>query len=189
MVILIVGVAVASVASAGRSAPATRLHRFVGFQGSRITKGLTIQGRISGSCWTQSLVVGRPYGWRCMHGNGIYDPCFTASSHSALAVCPEMPWSRRVYVMLLTRPLPTWTPYFFNPRFPWGVWTTNGKRCASYAGSAVAGVAGRQVTYGCVGGGLLVGLADQRTSRWSIRYVTGWQARTSVLVGITDAWT
>jgi hypothetical protein len=150
---------------------------------------LLVRQRVAGSCWTTSAVVGRAYSWRCLHRNEIHDPCFSATRHSSIVVCPVRPWSRTVLVIRLTSALPGWKEYGFDQNFPWGVWTTNHKRCFSYSGSATGGVAGRAVTYGCEGGGLLVGLADRRTRQWTIHYVAGWHSTTAVVVGITDAWT
>jgi hypothetical protein len=187
---LVIGAAIVGVAAgAERSATATRLHRVAVFDGHGLAKDLTIQSRVSGFCWTQSLVVDRTYSWRCLHRNDIYDPCFSATSGSSVVVCPTRPWARTVDVIHITRPLPHWSRLRFNPRFPWGIWTTNHKRCFSYAGSATDEVAGRGVTYGCEGGGLLVGLANRRGPQWTIHFASDSHAKRAVLVGVTDVWT
>jgi hypothetical protein len=176
-------------ASADRAAETTTLHQFTGFRGGSLATDLRVRARIAGSCWTTSLVEGRAFSWRCMYDNGIYDPCFSATAHSSVAVCPVKPWSTTVSVMRLTGSLPTWKHYSFNPGFPWGIWTTNHRHCVSYSGSATGDVAGRRVTYGCDGGGLLLGFANRQAKEWTIHYVPGRQSKKAVLVGITDAWT
>jgi hypothetical protein len=167
----------------------TVIHRFTAFEVKSIAPRVSVTAMVTGWCWTISDTVDRRYSWRCMHDNGIYDPCFSASAHSDTVVCPTRPWKQAVTEIHLTRALPTWTGTSSPLRFPWGVWTTNGKRCLSYAGDATDDVAGLRVTYGCDGGGLLLGLADQRRKTWTIHYVPGLHSTAVRQVGVTDAWT
>jgi hypothetical protein len=114
---VVVGVAAGSIPASGAAGGTVR-HRFSGFSGSSLASGLLVRERVAGSCWTTSAVVGRAYSWRCLHGNEIHDPCFSATRHSSIVVCPVRPWSRTVLVIRLTSALPGWKEYGFDQNFP-----------------------------------------------------------------------
>jgi hypothetical protein len=138
---LLVGVAGASAASAGQER--TVVHHYVAFKDGRLAPGLTVRASVPGYCWSTSVVEGRRYTWRCIRGNAIHDPCFSAKPRSRFVVCPDAPWSKRVLVLRLTRPLPPWKVYGGHWRkWPWGVTTADGKHCFTLAGTATGEVAG-----------------------------------------------
>jgi hypothetical protein len=176
---------------------ATRVHQFAAFRPGRLAPQLHVAHQVSGSCPGPSLVVGRRsvLAWRCSIGNHIRDPCFSSSETSRSAVCLIRPWRTGVLLVRLTSRLPSETLLAHAERNPWGIWTSNGKRCVSYSGSAYGVMAGRSVTYGCDGGGILLGFANTRKGLWTIDYApryagpgaTRRQARIS-RVGITDVW-
>jgi hypothetical protein len=175
----------ASVSSA--SEQPTAIHYYVAFKAGRLAPGLTVIKSVRGSCWEESVLETRRYAWRCLSGNFIYDPCFSASSRGRVVVCPEYAWSRRVRVMRLTQSLPRWHDYERTRFTPWGIWTTTGKRCfllSHWQGR----VAGKPQSYNCVGGGVLAGFADRRRPTWKIYYAPSWRSKRVTLVAITDAW-
>ena len=74
--------------------------------------------------------------------------------------------------------------------WPWGVWTANGKHCQAWISPADWEIIrGKRVTYGCAGGGRLLGFVDVRKSVWTIDYTPRDELRARVVrIGITDAW-
>jgi len=60
-----------------------------------------------GSCWTNSNIIGRSDVWRCMIGNEIFDPCYTAADKATI-VCGAQTDIQKPsgFVLKLTQPLP-----------------------------------------------------------------------------------
>lgn len=60
-----------------------------------------------GSCWTGSNIIQRPDVWRCMIGNEIFDPCYTAHDKTTI-ICGARPEIKEPsgFVLKLTGPLP-----------------------------------------------------------------------------------
>jgi len=60
-----------------------------------------------GSCWTNSNIIQRSDVWRCMIGNEIFDPCYTAQDKTTI-VCDAKPDIKKPsgFVLKLTKPLP-----------------------------------------------------------------------------------
>ena len=60
-----------------------------------------------GSCWTNSNIIQRPDAWRCMIGNEIFDPCYTAQDKTTI-VCDAKPDIEKPsgFVLKLIKPLP-----------------------------------------------------------------------------------
>ena len=60
-----------------------------------------------GSCWTNSNIVQRSDVWRCMIGNEIFDPCYTARDKTTI-ICDALPEIENPtgFVLKLTKPLP-----------------------------------------------------------------------------------
>jgi hypothetical protein len=183
---LLVASVCAGTASSGERP--TAVHSFVAFKAGKLAPGLTVSASVRGYCWSTSGVESRSYAWRCLRGNTIHDPCFSATPRSNSVVCPERPWSKRVRLLRLTRPLPRWKLYKSRQDFPWGIWATTGKRCFSLAATATGEVAGKRHTYDCVDGGVLAGFAHRRKATWTIYYAPSWRSKRVTLVGITNAW-
>jgi hypothetical protein len=103
----------------------------------------------SGECWTDSIAVARPGGWRCAVDNEIYDPCFSSPELTGAVICDANPATKHPgFVLTLTKPLPnasTGTPTY--PR-PWLVKLADGARCEIETGT-IASVNGLDVPYGC----------------------------------------
>lgn len=187
----------ASSLASRKGGAATRVHEFVAFRAGKLAPRLKVKGRASGACRVRSLVVGRrtALAWRCSTGHLIRDPCFSATSSSKSVVCPRYPWRNDVLLVRLNSRLPREKFLEHAKNDPWGIWTANGKRCISYAGSALDTMKGKSVTYGCVGGGILLGYANTERRRWTISYAPrnagagpeGRRVETPV-VGIIDVW-
>jgi hypothetical protein len=196
-----VAIALTLIAPAGlRSVSAetpTRVHEFRAFRAGALVDRLKVTASTTGSCGGPSLVVGRAsaYAWRCSTHSIIRDPCFSAFAESRKVVCPMVPWKANVVRVRLTSRLPS-EPYLaHSEKNPWAIWTANGKRCMSYAGSGLATMNGKPVTYGCRRGGILLGYADTRHRPWTIYYAAhyvpprhGRRRPPMLRVGITDIW-
>jgi hypothetical protein len=169
----------------------TVLHTYTTFEHAKLAPGLVVRASARGSCWTLSEVESRPYTWRCLHGNYIHDPCFSATPTSSLVACPDAPWSSQVLLLRLTKPLPHWHTYkppIPASAWPWGIITIAGKHCISAASAATGEINGKQITYVCQGGGLLVGFTHRTTATWTIWYASSFTSKHLTLVTIADAW-
>jgi len=174
-------------AAASSAERPTVVHYYAAFDNGKLASDLNVTERVRGYCPSESGILVRRYAWRCFGGRYIYDPCFSRTARSGVVVCSKLPWSKKVRLMRLTRPLPSWTQYRNRRNSPWGIWTATGKRC--FALSHVQGtVAGRPQTYNCVGGGVLAGYADRRRPAWRIYYAPSWRSKRVTPVRVTDAW-
>src|SRR5260370_20647467 len=73
-----------------------------------------------GSCWTESIAVGRSGAWRCMVGNSISDPCFGIPANPCELVFGANPALKTGgFVVKLTRPLPKLS-HLNREDEPWG---------------------------------------------------------------------
>ncbi|HTD36960.1 MAG TPA: hypothetical protein VK669_05575 [Candidatus Limnocylindrales bacterium] len=91
----------------------------------------------SGSCWTRSIAApSRADAWRCMLGNEIYDPCFSAKP-PGVVVCDVNPVTGgRGFAVRLTKPLPAGEPLFAaRLALPWVVQLANGEVCVPLTGT------------------------------------------------------
>ena len=68
---------------------------------------------------------------------------------------------------------------------PWGIQTTDGKSCRVYTGLTKL-IAGKVMTYGCSGGGGLIGQPRKQQKLWRIRFAKGTAA--PVWKGVKTAW-
>ena len=169
----------------------TVLHTYTPFENEKLAPGLVVRASVQGSCWTLSEVESRPYTWRCLHKNYIHDPCFSATPTSSMVACPDAPWSSRVLLLRLTKPLPRWHTYkppISASAWPWGIITIAGKHCISAASAATGEINGQRITYVCEGGGLLVGFTHRTTPTWTIWYASTFASKHLELVTIADAW-
>ena len=184
-------------ASDSRASARTVVHVFAGFQSGRIAPGLTVTARQSGTCGSPTFADPRAYSWRCFSANYVLDPCFSSTARSRTVVCPGRPWGRTVIVLRMVAPFTAWKRPAPRLSYPWGIWTTTGKRCYSLAGGTFADVDSEFVTFACLGGGILVGYVDTKRQPWSIEYVAvkwlklpaGNPHLPMARVSITDVWT
>ncbi|HEY5161242.1 MAG TPA: hypothetical protein VII83_09285 [Gaiellaceae bacterium] len=177
------------VASAAASGRATVVHHFVAFEGGNLASGLQLGKSARGYCWEGSIADGRSDAWRCFRGNFILDPCFSnGRSSQPYVVCPAAPWSTRVTLLRLTKPLPlsngnkgsraaTW---------PWGIVTSNRQRCLAATG-ATSSIAGQWISYYCRSGGSLLGKPNRHAPTWTIFFAAKGSHHLT-RVAISDAW-
>jgi hypothetical protein len=98
----------------------------------------------SGSCWSSSIASNRPDAWRCMVGNEIFDPCFSARRGVVCAADPRRAGSG--FLLRPTKPLPV--PDAGSQPQPFMVELSDGSICDRFTGT-LALVAGRIVRFGC----------------------------------------
>ncbi|MDR3566892.1 MAG: hypothetical protein P4L43_02575 [Syntrophobacteraceae bacterium] len=152
------------------SGRATELIRFV--------PRLPGHGMLSGYCWTGSIAVDRPDAWRCMAGNGIFDPCFTGKDKGFVVCDPDPAKSDPGMRMKLTRPLPV-PDAQTAPAAKAGAWLVelaDGSTCRKRTGAGWE-IQGLIVNYYCEGGkkGVeidLVGDLDTSGPLWTVRKAT-----------------
>ncbi|MGZ4402696.1 MAG: hypothetical protein ACXVRI_07595 [Gaiellaceae bacterium] len=70
---------------------------------------------------------------------------------------------------------------------PWALELAEGARCVKFTG-ATGAIAGLGISYGCSGGGVLVGEPRRRTATWTIFYGSGFKAKTLAERPIAEAW-
>jgi hypothetical protein len=138
-------------------------------------------------CTPGSFVVARAY--RCMAGDGIYDPCWAAHHTSPSELfCLLAPWDRTVIEVHSTGPLEA-VAEDSDPNFLWGLELATGQRCLALQGPADE-IAGRRLAYGC-GKGLYVLANIDRSHRpwraWTAREKDGF-AQGSGTLNVTMAW-
>ena len=83
----------------------TEVVLFTPWSSSGLRHGFTVSGNVKGSCWIHFLASERPDAWRCMAGDDIDDPCFVSSSDGRTLACAEGPFSKRVTLMTVAKPL------------------------------------------------------------------------------------
>ncbi len=151
--------------------------------------GFSVAHRAAGSCWTQSLTTSRPDAWRCFIGNDIWDPCFESTPHSLVAACAETPFTQRVVLLTLKKPLPSEgnaTTAMLQPKGePWGLRLTDGDRCTFESGATDV-VGGERMNYECRGNGWIVGFPDRSKPVWIAKKIV-WPSKRVVKAEVAAA--
>jgi hypothetical protein len=145
-----------------------------------LRRDFTVSERVKGSCWIHSLASERPDAWRCMEdgaGHGIYDPCFSGSTHKNTLACAEGPFSNRITLLTVTKPLADTmklTGELWGLRLrgsPWGLRLVNGDTCV-FAQGATDVFEGERLNYACAKTtGWIFGRPDRSTAIWTARGV------------------
>jgi hypothetical protein len=147
---------------------------FSPWSASTLRDGFTITQKASGSCWTHSLVSGRGDAWRCFEGSDILDPCFAGAPQALIVACAQSPFSHRLVLLSLKKPLSdsqNATTRRLEPKGePWGLRLTNGDTCV-FATGATDVVAGERMNYACARDGWIIGAPDRSTAVWTARSV------------------
>jgi hypothetical protein len=133
----------------------------------KLAYNMRVAQTISGDCWTDSIVTSRGGAYRCMAGNDILDPCFAAASHPREVACAPNPFSTRIVMFKLSKPLPSGTTPMTQSlqphNQPWGLRLTNGDKC-TFAWGATDVVRGERLNYSCEGkDGWIIGQPDHST--------------------------
>jgi hypothetical protein len=131
--------------------------------------GFTVTQKASGSCWTHSLVSDRADAWRCFEGNDILDPCFARAPQTHVVACAQSPFSHRLVLLSLKKPLTddqNATTRWLQPKGePWGLRLTSGDTCV-FATGATDVVAGERMNYACRKTGWIIGAPGRSTVQW-----------------------
>jgi serine/threonine protein kinase len=141
-----------------------------------------------GNCWTTSETAARTDAYRCMSGNNIYDPCFTAVQPGQ-ALCPvDGPWSNSGVLLTHSGPVAGLTPNKDEGTRgpPWAIQLGDGTNCLAISG-ATSLIAGQRLGYGCSGGVGLYGEVQRKGSVWMI-YVGTAHSATLAVKPIAVAW-
>jgi hypothetical protein len=173
-------------ATAGGSRTKTIIYRAFAASGK---PAIHVTKTVRGFCWEGSLAAARDDAWRCLSGNGIYDPCFSSGKARGIVLCVPEPWKKSGVKIKLTRPLPK--PYAGKPStngLPWGIETTSGLRCVAATG-ATAAIGHVRANYGCLTGeDWLWGSPSRKSEPWTI-YIAPLNARKlSARVKVAIAW-
>lgn len=108
-------------------------------------KGAT--GSAKGNCdLGGSLALQRADAWRCIVGNEIYDPCFSARAHATSVICGASPNKPVGITVSLPRPLPAHDPVQGSQA--WILQLGDGTICGFLTG-ATFGIKGQRANYGC----------------------------------------
>lgn len=183
----------APVGSAAPSIPSrtTTLHVYLAFRADgRLATNLKVTSRSRGDCRSASHTSLRWDAWRCYRGSAYGDPCFSNTrGPTQYVVCPLAPWSKRVALMRLSKPLPLNGNSTADPlrAEPWGIVTAAGTRCRSIATGTIS-VAGMRVSYGCSNGAYLVGETRRAAQPWKIFQLRSERANKLTEVTLASAW-
>jgi hypothetical protein len=193
--------AAATLTFIGAAAPtATSGHVFAAFDHhGHVARALTVLARTKGTCRKGSLADSRVDAWRCHSTNvvvvggkklsNLFDPCFAVPSNPNV-VCARAPWSNRVVLLRLTKPLPRRLGKrgeALPAGAPWGIVTTTGRRCTLITGATTA-ISGLRINYACSGGAALAGDVDRGKPTWTIFFERTRHSTQFTLVSIRSAW-
>ena len=102
---------------------------------------------VKGNCGMGgSLAVQRADAWRCIVGNEIYDPCFSARAHARSVICGATPDRPVGITVSLPAPLPAHDPVRGSQA--WILQLGDGTTCGFLTG-ATFGIKGQRANYGC----------------------------------------
>ena len=147
---------------------ATEIQVFSAYGSQGLHHDLRVSSHVSGSCWTQSITLSaRIDAWRCMSGNQIHDPCFSAPSGHEVA-CVANPFDHRTVLISLSEPLPVYNRPLPPRTQPWGIKLSSTVRCVFLTGTTTV-EEGMRENYGC-GKGLAFGEPDRSGPVWHIFY-------------------
>jgi hypothetical protein len=140
---------------------------------------------------------------------------FLPPDQPALVACADSPFSPEVVVLRLTEPLARHkevqapdaadtaagdatgggsdaatdsdSPYSIDPwDLPWALELANGEQCTLLRGTLTV-LAGQTVSYGCTGGGAILGEVRHQTELWTVNYLAQGDVA-STLVPVVTAW-
>lgn len=148
----------------------TTVVTFAPWAHGQLRQGYTVAVKAKGSCFNNALTTNRSDAWRCVIGNDIYDPCFSGAARATVLACAEDPFSRRLVLLSLQKPISTEdaaTTDMLQPHGePWGLRLANGETCA-FATGATDVAQGMRMNYECKGNDFLVGFPDRSKALWT----------------------
>lgn len=128
---------------------------------------------VKGTCdMGKSVAVLRADAWRCMAGNVIYDPCFSAKAHATSVICGASPDKPVGITITLPQPLPTHAPVHGSQA--WILQLGDGTTCTFLTG-ATFGIKGQRANYGCSDSirDYVVGMPIQGRVWYAVRAILG----------------
>jgi hypothetical protein len=187
----VIGAPAFALALAVQAATKTSVVVFSPWSSGALRRGLVVTAKVKGTCWTHSLSRSRRDAWRCMAaGSEIYDPCFSGAQKRAFVACSGDPFSKRVVLMSLQKPLsnerqPT-TEWLQPKGEPWALRLTSGETCFFETGATDV-VAGMRMNYQCDRGKWVLDFPDRRKVLWTVgtivwpkRHITAENVATAV---------
>jgi hypothetical protein len=172
-----------------QAATKTSVVVFSAWSSGSLRSGFVVTNKVKGKCWTHSLSTNRPDAWRCMESSDIYDPCFSSSHSATLVACSDDPFSKRVLLMSLTKPLSNAsepTTEMLQPKGqPWGLRLADGERCFFSTGATDV-VAGMRMNYECDKGKWVLDFPDRSKSLWTAKTIA-WPNRHVTAVNVSAA--
>jgi hypothetical protein len=189
----------------------TDVRYLVPFTPDGLNPQFTATATVEGSCDFPSIaVLGRPDAWDCISAdNEIFDPCFEqpmlAPDELGQLACVDSPFTTEVTLLNLTAPLMREKEAADDPGadsstgmnqdadeairpwdLPWALELANGDRCGLLHGTLTV-VAGQVVHYGCVEGGMVLGVTDRSQPVWRVSYLAEGEVASN-LVDVAVAW-
>jgi len=101
--------------------------------------------------------------WRCIVGNEIYDPCFSARPHATSVICDASPTKPAGFILKLAAPLPTHLPA--SDKQVWMMRLGDGVMCGFLTG-ATGGIGQQRINYGCTDKSYVLGDPQAQGKVW-----------------------
>jgi hypothetical protein len=127
---------------------------------------------LSGECDGPSGATQRDDAWRCISGNGLYDPCFSSTHAAGVVICP-LPWEAVAVELRLTTPLESKVRGPARPSLelqPWAIETDTGAKCVVNSGMGTV-IDNKRNNYYCGVGShatVLWGYPNQNHEPWTM---------------------
>jgi hypothetical protein len=174
------------------AATSTRVVSFAAFTVGGVPT-VKITRTLKGSCYSESLAADRDDAYRCISGNFLYDPCFSAPvavhAKKGIVVCPVAPWTNSGVEVKLTKRFPKNTlPKPSTRGLPWAIETVSGCKAPLDTGATMV-IARNRANYYCSNTKQwLWGTPSRKTEPWSIYIAAANATRLSKRIAIKEAW-
>jgi hypothetical protein len=143
----------------------------------------------NGNCdMGESSALDRADAWRCIAGNEIYDPCFSAMPHATSVICDASPAKPAGFILKLAKPLPTHLPA--HNRQVWMMKLGDGVLCGFLTG-ATGGIGQQRINYGCADKTYVLGDPQAQGKVWyatQATLVSGEKASAIWAISIATIW-
>ena len=191
-VVVVVVLAIGGLADASPSSSTTTVSLYHAFTASGV---IVPRVRVlSGECGSPSGATPRNDAWRCISGNGLYDPCFSSARAAGIVICP-LPWEKVAIEIRLTKVLQS---NFVGPARPsvqlqpWAIETDAGAKCVVNSGMGTL-INNKRDNYFCGVGGhatILWGYPNRTHEPWRMQETpaTATTLKGSHLVTLRHVW-
>lgn len=147
-----------------------------------------------GSCFSSSIAAPREGAWRCMVGNAIHDPCFTAADGATLVCGADPIEGTEGFQLKLTEPLPAAEIPADLPPMAWLLRLSDGSIC-NFATGATGAVGDKRANYLCSDQSVILGdlqVNDAGTWLAEKAFVTvgenGMEAQEVYTIAVMELW-